>query len=156
MVPFYKRPFIFLVLLFFFQAEDGIRYSSVTGVQTCALPICKQCDWQFRNHRQVNSYSVASLESEILHDFGKLIDLSIELIEGVRSDFAVLSFPNVREHVLSNCLQVSVQSVVTYVEYAAGKPFVERRVGIIQNLVPCLEPIYGFGLFSPKLLWVPC
>src|SRR5207237_5919980 len=22
-----------------FQAEDGIRYSSVTGVQTCALPI---------------------------------------------------------------------------------------------------------------------
>ena len=24
---------------FFFQAEDGIRYSPVTGVQTCALPI---------------------------------------------------------------------------------------------------------------------
>src|SRR5258706_8293052 len=24
---------------FFFQAEDGIRYWSVTGVQTCALPI---------------------------------------------------------------------------------------------------------------------
>src|SRR5260370_423856 len=25
--------------IFFFQAEDGIRVSSVTGVQTCALPI---------------------------------------------------------------------------------------------------------------------
>src|SRR5437879_12679042 len=25
--------------VFFFQAEDGIRYTSVTGVQTCALPI---------------------------------------------------------------------------------------------------------------------
>src|SRR5262249_59845699 len=25
---------------FFFEAEDGIRYWSVTGVQTCALPIC--------------------------------------------------------------------------------------------------------------------
>src|SRR2546430_6079449 len=24
---------------FFFQAEDGIRYLTVTGVQTCALPI---------------------------------------------------------------------------------------------------------------------
>src|SRR6266481_6580492 len=24
---------------FFFQAEDGIRYGTVTGVQTCALPI---------------------------------------------------------------------------------------------------------------------
>src|SRR5690348_18326149 len=29
-----------LWLLFFFQAEDGIRDGRVTGVQTCALPIC--------------------------------------------------------------------------------------------------------------------
>src|SRR5260370_29394216 len=27
------------MVFFFFQAEDGIRDSSVTGVQTCALPI---------------------------------------------------------------------------------------------------------------------
>src|SRR5256885_859309 len=27
--------------LFFFQAEDGIRDYKVTGVQTCALPICE-------------------------------------------------------------------------------------------------------------------
>src|SRR5690606_40231338 len=27
-------------MLFFFQAEDGIRDFHVTGVQTCALPIC--------------------------------------------------------------------------------------------------------------------
>src|SRR5256886_9195041 len=26
--------------VFFFQAEDGIRDLTVTGVQTCALPIC--------------------------------------------------------------------------------------------------------------------
>src|SRR5207244_9794861 len=26
-------------VVFFFQAEDGIRYDLVTGVQTCALPI---------------------------------------------------------------------------------------------------------------------
>src|ERR1039457_3926522 len=28
---------------FFFQAEDGIRDYKVTGVQTCALPICVEC-----------------------------------------------------------------------------------------------------------------
>src|SRR6266496_5585401 len=28
-------------MYFFFQAEDGIRYLYVTGVQTCALPIFK-------------------------------------------------------------------------------------------------------------------
>src|SRR5204863_1881472 len=27
-------------IFFFFQAEDGIRALYVTGVQTCALPIC--------------------------------------------------------------------------------------------------------------------
>src|SRR2546430_6196271 len=29
-----------LSIIFFFQAEDGIRDLTVTGVQTCALPIC--------------------------------------------------------------------------------------------------------------------
>src|SRR5438093_8545602 len=31
----------FSAVSFFFQAEDGIRDWSVTGVQTCALPICR-------------------------------------------------------------------------------------------------------------------
>src|SRR5690554_3539207 len=37
------------VFFFFFQAEDGIRDADVTGVQTCALPICPfvQGDAQF-------------------------------------------------------------------------------------------------------------
>src|SRR5687767_15316240 len=30
----------FVTFCFFFQAEDGIRDKLVTGVQTCALPIC--------------------------------------------------------------------------------------------------------------------
>src|SRR2546430_3027916 len=33
--PAYAHPYFF----FFFQAEDGIRDLTVTGVQTCALPI---------------------------------------------------------------------------------------------------------------------
>src|SRR5256886_3409621 len=33
-------PFFFGLFFFFFQAEDGIRDLTVTGVQTCALPIC--------------------------------------------------------------------------------------------------------------------
>src|SRR5688572_31823839 len=31
---------------FFFQAEDGIRDLTVTGVQTCALPICEADGFQ--------------------------------------------------------------------------------------------------------------
>src|SRR6266849_10812759 len=33
-----------LFFFFFFQAEDGIRDPLVTGVQTCALPICWRID----------------------------------------------------------------------------------------------------------------
>src|SRR5260370_28778619 len=36
---------------FFFQAEDGIRDSSVTGVQTCALPILSVPPSALRGHR---------------------------------------------------------------------------------------------------------
>src|SRR5207244_6887066 len=32
--------YCFVYFVFFFQAEDGIRDDLVTGVQTCALPIC--------------------------------------------------------------------------------------------------------------------
>src|SRR5690606_40941114 len=35
-------------VVFFFQAEDGIRDFHVTGVQTCALPICAAVPLQAR------------------------------------------------------------------------------------------------------------
>src|SRR2546430_3026979 len=38
---FYYIVRVCLVFFFFFQAEDGIRDLTVTGVQTCALPICR-------------------------------------------------------------------------------------------------------------------
>src|SRR2546430_3884724 len=34
------REHLRVLFFFFFQAEDGIRDLTVTGVQTCALPIC--------------------------------------------------------------------------------------------------------------------
>src|SRR2546430_5662621 len=36
---FFCLPDLLRVFFFFFQAEDGIRDLTVTGVQTCALPI---------------------------------------------------------------------------------------------------------------------
>src|SRR5437867_10338091 len=38
-VFFFVLMFFFCFFFFFFQAEDGIRDRTVTGVQTCALPI---------------------------------------------------------------------------------------------------------------------
>src|SRR5437762_9088919 len=53
----YGRSMTFIVYFFFFQAEDGIRDTSVTGVQTCALPI-----WRRRHgDRMVASVAVRGL-----------------------------------------------------------------------------------------------
>src|SRR5689334_23840869 len=39
-IYFFYFGLFFFFFFFFFQAEDGIRDGTVTGVQTCALPIC--------------------------------------------------------------------------------------------------------------------
>src|SRR3989475_4094174 len=38
---------LFCFFFFFFQAEDGIRDLTVTGVQTCALPIYTDSPWRW-------------------------------------------------------------------------------------------------------------
>src|SRR2546430_3244619 len=52
---------MFVFIFFFFQAEDGIRDLTVTGVQTCALPILS-APWTFVSgltpHLPVNTESL--------------------------------------------------------------------------------------------------
>ena len=53
--------FVFFFFFFFFQAEDGIRDTSVTGVQTCALPICDRFGIaDVENDRSINSLQINS------------------------------------------------------------------------------------------------
>src|SRR5256885_13010338 len=62
---------VYTVFFFFFQAEDGIRDYKVTGVQTCALPIChikrlrKVVAVAGDAHRVVNRRQMPRLELKI-------------------------------------------------------------------------------------------
>src|SRR5260370_32166861 len=47
-----------IMLFFFFQAEDGIRDSSVTGVQTCALPISAHSSSAFPERPHLKQWKV--------------------------------------------------------------------------------------------------
>src|SRR5437879_9242711 len=60
-----------LLLTFFFQAEDGIRDTSVTGVQTCALPICDDLK-PYVHVRQVlrRTEEIAPRVDRVLHHHG--------------------------------------------------------------------------------------
>src|SRR5699024_11645930 len=66
------------------QAEDGIRYRNVTGVQTCALPIFKRTfiparfDNGFHNFRTdvANStHAEANIVTDCLKVLGGLVDI---------------------------------------------------------------------------------
>src|SRR5689334_23809079 len=46
---------VIYLYFFFFQAEDGIRDGTVTGVQTCALPISKILERQSRPVKQLKN-----------------------------------------------------------------------------------------------------
>src|SRR5437763_11264777 len=53
--------FFFLICFFFFQAEDGIRDTSVTGVQTCALPISPQRTIPCHSHAVLEMRAAAAI-----------------------------------------------------------------------------------------------
>src|SRR5437879_10109376 len=53
---------VFLFVFFFFQAEDGIRDTSVTGVQTCALPVNKNLRGVMVDLDQVGRESVCAID----------------------------------------------------------------------------------------------
>src|SRR5256884_10001223 len=91
-----------LLVVFFFQAEDGIRDVAVTGVQTCALPISR--DRPFLIVIAANIVLVAvghTLFSNILPPFAKthtpLGPAAIGIVFLVNTSFVVIAqIPPVR------------------------------------------------------------
>src|SRR5699024_6215486 len=68
---------LYYVSFFFYQAEDGIRDRNVTGVQTCALPICalftrslcpgRETHWTPGMHREGAFDRGAGIGVDLLH-----------------------------------------------------------------------------------------
>src|SRR2546429_4098614 len=66
-------------IVFFFQAEDGIRDVAVTGVQTCALPILPRSNYDLCRH--IKEYLVAEAGDGDLVGCGSLKIYSRDLAE---------------------------------------------------------------------------
>src|SRR3989440_6992842 len=69
---------VYRCLLFFFQAEDGIRDLIVTGVQTCALPISSRR----RHTRSDRDWSSDVCSSDLLQSRSDLV-CRLLLVTGV-------------------------------------------------------------------------
>src|SRR5205807_3645505 len=90
--------------LFFFQAEDGIRYYKVTGVQTCALPILETCI-RYANERKQAGQSIGKFQLVAT----KIVDMKLR-VESSR-------------HMLYHCAWLSSHRKSVYLRSE------ERRVG---------------------------
>src|SRR5256886_10849498 len=58
-----------MIAFFFFQAEDGIRDLTVTGVQTCALPISEIEEF---DDDPTDAAEVGTLAADVREGFGRL------------------------------------------------------------------------------------
>src|SRR5437763_14448388 len=58
-----------MLVVFFFQAEDGIRDTSVTGVQTCALPISSFSQTPAAGRRATRRLTKGSTRASASHGF---------------------------------------------------------------------------------------
>src|SRR2546430_8439810 len=81
---------------FFFQAEDGIRDLTVTGVQTCALPICTLAD-NVRDARCWNEDVIRPLAIPLAPEGGTVI-----LFGNLCPDGAVLKQSAASPHLLTH------------------------------------------------------
>src|SRR5437762_10771888 len=61
----YRVTGVRLLFFFFFQAEDGIRDTSVTGVQTCALPILADWTATFARHGGKGEHVMEGINSRM-------------------------------------------------------------------------------------------
>src|SRR5699024_12019543 len=71
-------------LVFFFQAEDGIRYRNVTGVQTCALPILNRKCMLF--HQDHDTFPIYGTIASQFNDPGTNA-LFTAIVEKLRKDY---------------------------------------------------------------------
>src|SRR2546427_1738682 len=76
-------------VFFFFQAEDGIRDLTVTGVQTCALPIFELIDVPQSRYSGKNSADIRMVVDALDLAYGKTHIDSFALVSG-DSDFSPL------------------------------------------------------------------
>src|SRR6266508_3112982 len=85
------------MLIFFFQAEDGIRYGHVTGVQTCALPISGRfgslgrAEMVFENERATTvierpdfEIAVVQIASRLVRQIAAYVDVGENVALGQR------------------------------------------------------------------------
>src|SRR6266568_6249076 len=117
------KNFIINFFFFFFQAEDGIRDGTVTGVQTCALPIYRGGQEPTLGAWRLRRFRVACRAARTVRD--RLIDVYFHLFLSSGVVFRLLR-PVLCQWVLGRCEEAG--------EVPARRAFVQplgRKIGVL-------------------------
>src|SRR5271169_754198 len=115
-----------LVFFFFFQAEDGIRDATVTGVQTCALPISHPQALRSLPHHALLNGVAARIRSNshaggrLMHYFSWSVSCRLtaaDLVLNGRSQLRVVDTPRAayRAPVKANPTAVAAANVLPFI-----------------------------------------
>src|SRR5574338_927929 len=115
---------------FFFQAEDGIRYSMVTGVQTCALPI-----WRWRVLHDLRAHGAVLLANARVSEIGeRAVSCEIRGADGstekreIPADTVVLATGLSGDTRLADALRAGGLSRVEVIGDAGGVGYLEGAI----------------------------
>src|SRR5205807_4843925 len=106
--------FLFFIF-FFFQAEDGIRDYKVTGVQTCALPICRmaESDIIIVNHHLFFADMRVKAETEneagVLPEYDAVVFDEAHELEDVASSYFGITVSNLRFEELARDIETTLR-----------------------------------------------
>src|SRR5207249_8782818 len=93
------KKYIDSIGFFFFQAEDGIRDRNVTGVQTCALPICVAVDPNAADQQLTNfDKSQDPLRDRLIQLMGEQKKVQ-ESVSKIEAQYAEIGRASCRERV---------------------------------------------------------
>src|SRR2546429_4762699 len=94
-------------LVFFFQAEDGIRDVAVTGVQTCALPILYRKCAKICNNSNNEPVSTNELLQNLAHFLYIFCTISVQFPYGAHFLYVFCMF-SVRSFFIGGVMQFHI------------------------------------------------
>src|SRR6266542_6152686 len=142
------------MVFFFFQAEDGIRDATVTGVQTCALPIYEKGSFTGAHTQRKGHIETAAGGTLFLDEIGELpAAVQVKLLRFLQEK----RFQRVggRQEILSDARVVAATNVNLRESVASGK-FREdlyfRLAVVVVKVPPLRERGDDIGLLAKEFL----
>src|SRR5438309_3146514 len=137
------------LVTFFFQAEAGIRGGTVTGVQTCALPIYRDEqaveDLRMPAHRLGQEQAAFDVRAQLLHHQGEVLVVGLLLEDHQRGDDVQAGLDHGRELPREDLegLRLDLLEDVSRTLVARGRQLVQgaRQQASDTKLLPCSRQI---------------